>query len=99
MRIPEYHIFVCNSYRISGEPQGVCNKKDAANLLQYIEGEIIDRGIDGIVSSIGCLKICEKGPIMVIYPQNHWYSEVKEELIDNVLDSIEEGALLKSNFI
>ncbi|MCK5492329.1 MAG: (2Fe-2S) ferredoxin domain-containing protein [Candidatus Omnitrophica bacterium] len=99
MKKPEYHIFVCNSFRLTGEPQGVCNKKNAANLLRYLEEEIIDRGIDGMVSGTSCLKFCEKGPIMVIYPHNHWYSEVNEELIDNVLDSIEEGKLLKSNFI
>ena len=37
MQKPSYHIFVCNSFRIGGDPQGVCNRKDAVNLLQVLE--------------------------------------------------------------
>ena len=28
MKKPQYHFFLCNSYRANGEPQGVCNKKE-----------------------------------------------------------------------
>ena len=90
MKKPKYHIFICNSFRLKGEPQGTCNKKGAPELLQYIEGEIIDRGIDALVSSTGCLKQCEKGPVMVVYPNNYWYGEVTEEIIDEILDALEE---------
>ena len=27
MEKPDYHIFVCNSFRIGGDPQGSCNRK------------------------------------------------------------------------
>lgn len=91
MKKPEYHIFVCNSFRLTGEPQGVCNKKGAADLLQYIEEEILDRGIDAMVSSAGCLKMCEKGPVMIIYPNNYWYGEITEDVIDKILDALEDG--------
>ncbi len=91
MQKPEYHIFVCNSFRISGEPQGICNKKDAASLLQFIENEILDRGLDAMVSSTGCLKVCEKGPIMIVYPQGWWYGGIDEDKVDEILDSLEEG--------
>jgi (2Fe-2S) ferredoxin len=91
MHKPEYHIFVCNSYRLGEDPQGFCNAKGAPGLLQYIQDEIIDRGIDGMVTSTGCLKICEKGPVMVIYPQGWWYTEVNEERVDEILDALEEG--------
>lgn len=91
MQKPEHHIFVCNSYRISGEPQGICNKKGAANFLQYIENEILDRGLDAMVSSTGCLKICEKGPVMIVYPGGWWYGGVDEDKIDEILDALEEG--------
>lgn len=91
MQKPEYHIFVCNSFRVGGDPQGVCNRKDAVGLLQTLEEEIGDRGLDAMVSSTGCLKICEKGPIMVVYPQGWWYSEVTEDKLEEILDSMEEG--------
>jgi hypothetical protein len=55
---PRYHIFVCNSFRLTGEPQGVCNKKGTPSLLQILEEEILDRGLDAMVTSTSCLKAC-----------------------------------------
>ncbi|MCK4533648.1 (2Fe-2S) ferredoxin domain-containing protein [bacterium] len=99
MNKPKYHFFVCNSFRLTGEPQGICNKKGAPGLLQYLEEEIIDRGIDAMVSSTGCLKQCEKGPVMIIYPDNYWYGEVTEEIIDEILDALEEGRIAENHLI
>jgi (2Fe-2S) ferredoxin len=76
---------------MTGEPQGVCNKKGAPGLLQYLEEEISDRGLDAMVSSTGCLKVCDRGPAMVIYPQGWWYGELDEEGLDEILDALEEG--------
>jgi len=91
MRKPEIHILVCNSFRLTGEPQGVCNKKGAVDLLSYLENEIADRGINALVSSTSCLKMCEKGPVMVIYPAGWWYQEVDMEKVDMILDALEEN--------
>jgi (2Fe-2S) ferredoxin len=91
MKSPEYHFFICNSYRIGGEAQGACNKKGATDLLQYLEGEILDRGMDAAVSSTGCLKVCTKGPVMVLYPHGKWFGEVSEEKIDAILDALQDG--------
>jgi (2Fe-2S) ferredoxin len=91
MAKPQYHILVCNSFRLSGEPQGVCNKKGAADLLQYLEEEIINRGLDAQVSSTGCLKVCDRGPAMVVYPAGWWFGQVTEEKIDEVLDALDNG--------
>ncbi len=96
MKKPKYHIFVCASFRMSGTPQGVCNKKGAGSLLQYLENELSDRGMEEVsVSMTGCLKLCDKGPVMVIYPQNLWYSEVTESKIEEILDALEEGKPLE----
>jgi (2Fe-2S) ferredoxin len=96
MNKPEYHFFVCNSFRLTGDPQGACNRKDAVSLLQHLEDEIIDRGLNAMVSSTGCLKMCEMGPIMVLYPAGLWFSEVTKSRIDAVLDAIEDGASIES---
>lgn len=93
MNKPDFHIFVCNSFRVSGEAQGVCNKAEAAQYLPYIEEEIIDRGLNAQVSATGCLKVCDRGPVIVVYPQNSWYGGVdSEDKIDKILDAIEEGS-------
>jgi len=91
MRKPQYHLFLCNSFRLNGDPQGSCNRKGAVNLLQYLQTEITDRGIDAIVSTTSCLNVCEKGPVLVIYPQAWWYFELSEEKVDQILDALESG--------
>jgi (2Fe-2S) ferredoxin len=90
MKKPQYHFFLCNSFRMNGEAQGSCNRKGAPGLLQYLQDEVTDRGIDAVVSTTSCLNVCEKGPILVVYPNAWWYSEVNEEKIDEILDFLEQ---------
>lgn len=92
MEKPAYHILICASFRVNGDPKGLCHKKGSTNLLQYIEEETLERGMDVLLSTTGCLKQCEKGPVMVVYPHNHWYGGVEsEEIVDEILDALEEG--------
>ncbi len=91
MKKPKHHIFICNSFRVSGEPQGVCNKKGAPGLLQHVEEGILERGIDAMVSSTGCLKVCDRGPAMVVYPEGWWYGDLSEDRVEEILDGIENG--------
>lgn len=90
MQKPERHILVCGSFRAQGSPQGVCHKKGAISLIQYLETELSDRGMDDVmVSMTGCLKVCDRGPAMVIYPDNIWYGGLDESRIDEILDALE----------
>jgi (2Fe-2S) ferredoxin len=88
---PQYHILVCNSFRTSGQPQGVCNKKGAVDLLVALEEGIADRGLDAMVSATGCLKVCDRGPALVVHPGNWWYGGVDESKIDVILDALAEN--------
>ncbi len=87
----KHHILVCNSFRTKGEPQGICNKKGAPDLMQYLQSEVADRGLDCAISLTGCFNICEKGPAMVIYPEGWWYGKITEGKLDDILDALEEG--------
>ena len=91
MKKPTFHIHVCNSFRMAGAPQGVCRTKGSGSLMQTLEEEILDRGLDAIVTSTGCLKVCDRGPALVVYPQNFWYGNVTEEAIGEILDALEAG--------
>jgi (2Fe-2S) ferredoxin len=91
MNKPQIHFLVCNSFRLNSESQGACNKKGAVDLLGYLENEIVDRGLDAQVSSTSCLKVCEQGPAMVIYPAGWWYQNVSVTKLDTILDALEEG--------
>ena len=92
MEKPEHHIFVCASFRAGGDPKGVCHKKGSVALLPYIENEILDRGLDAQITSTGCMKACDHGPVMVIQPAGHWYGQVAgEDAVDEILDALEDG--------
>jgi len=91
MQKPDHHIFVCASFR-GTEAKGKCIKKESLQLIPYLEEGLADRGLNAMVSSTGCLKLCEEGPVMVIYPQAHWYRGIGgEEAIDEILDALESG--------
>ncbi|MBI5251494.1 MAG: (2Fe-2S) ferredoxin domain-containing protein [Desulfomonile tiedjei] len=91
MQKPDYHIFVCASFR-GTEAKGKCIKKESLQLIPYLEEELADRGMNAMVSSTGCLKLCEEGPVMVVYPQGYWYRGVENEgAVDEILEALEEG--------
>ncbi len=92
MEKPEHHIFVCASFRADGHTKGVCHKKNSVALLPYIENEILDRGLDAQITSTGCMKACDHGPVMVIQPKGVWYGKVEsEDTVDEILDALEDG--------
>ena len=51
--------------------------------------EIEERGLGGEVflSNTGCFGICEKGPIVVVYPDNVWYGAVTRTMCPPSLTS------------
>jgi (2Fe-2S) ferredoxin len=92
MEKPSHHIFVCGSFRVAGEAKGSCFRKESIALLQYFESEISDRDMDGVlVSSTGCLNLCDHAPVVVVYPEGHWYAGVNEAKADEILDALESG--------
>ena len=39
------------------------------------------------VNNAGCLGRCDKGPVLVVYPDAVWYTFVDEHDIDEIVDS------------
>lgn len=93
MKAPKHHILVCASFRASGAPQGVCHKKGSLGLLPYLQTELVDRGLTGVtVTATGCLNVCDRGPILVVQPENLWYGAVDtESAVDEILEALEAG--------
>ena len=86
MEKPTHHILVCASFRPSGEAKGKCHRKNSLDFLPYIENELIDRAMEGvIVSSTCCLKMCDEGPVMVIYPEEIFSLQVKADDVPEII--------------
>jgi (2Fe-2S) ferredoxin len=93
MKKPSHHILVCGSFRMNGTPQGVCAKGGSGSLLQYLQEELADHGLSDVaIAATSCLKVCDRGPAMVVYPENWWFGHIdSEEAVDAVIESIEKG--------
>jgi (2Fe-2S) ferredoxin len=93
MQKPSHHVLVCGSFRMNGTPQGVCAKGGSAQFLQYLQEELADRGlVDVAVACTSCLKVCDRGPAVVVYPENWWFGHIdSEEAVDAVIESIASG--------
>ena len=39
------------------------------------------------VNTAGCLGRCDDGPVLVVYPDNVWYTYIDKEDIDDIIDN------------
>ena len=93
MNKPKFHIFVCTSSRINGQQKGYCHSKESVDLVMKFMEEIEERDLGGevFVTNTGCFGICEKGPIVVVYPDNVWYGSVTADDIEVIMEEHIEG--------
>jgi (2Fe-2S) ferredoxin len=93
MNKPKKHIFICTSSRINGQQKGFCHSKAGVDIVAAFMEEVEDRDLGGevFVSNTGCFGICEKGPIVVVYPDNVWYGSVTPEDVGEIMDEHIEG--------
>ncbi len=81
------HIFLCTNQRTNGKKS--CQDADAEQMCQYLKKAIKSLGLSGKggirVSRSGCLGRCAEGPVLVIYPEEVWYTYQSKEDIDEIL--------------
>ena len=88
MNKPTKHIFVCTSSRMTGVAKGFCHTKGALEIIQRFTEKLEEEDItDVMVSNTGCFGICEKGPIVAVYPDNVWYSSVSADDVEEIVES------------
>ncbi len=83
------HILVCGG---TG-----CTSSNSVAIIEALEKELAAKGLTDEVKVIktGCFGLCALGPIMVVYPEGSFYSEVK---VENIPEIVEEH-LLKGRIV
>ena len=88
------HVFFCCNQRDGGDRPS-CNAKGASKLRDYAKGRIKSLGLAGEgkirINQAGCLDRCEEGPVIVVYPEEVWYTYVDEEDVDEIISEHLQG--------
>ncbi len=83
----QHHLFFCTNQRSDG--RACCQDHDALELRAYAKRRCKELGISGQgkvrVNTAGCLDRCELGPVLVIYPEETWYTYMDEADIEEIL--------------
>ncbi|MDD5296212.1 MAG: (2Fe-2S) ferredoxin domain-containing protein [Rhodocyclaceae bacterium] len=88
MSFYKHHVFFCCNQRAPGET--CCNAHGAAALRDHVKDRIKALKLDGEgkvrINSAGCLGRCDFGPVLVVYPEETWYTYVDKNDLDEIVD-------------
>ena len=74
------HVLVCGG---TG-----CTSSHSAEIIAEFEKEIVEKGLADEIKVIrtGCFGLCALGPIVVVYPEGAFYSQIKVEDVSEIVD-------------
>jgi (2Fe-2S) ferredoxin len=75
------HIFFC-----AGEK--CCSREQGEAIWSYLKLRCQQLGLTNQLvyrTKVGCLRICRKGPIAVVYPEGTWYSQIDQDLCERII--------------
>ncbi len=98
MSFYKHHVFFCTNQRPNGE--ACCADHDAEGMRAYAKSRIKELGLSGEgrvrINNAGCLDRCELGPVLVVYPEETWYTYVDKSDIDEIIsEHIQNGRVVE----
>ena len=83
-----HHVFFCCNQRRNGE--ACCADHDAQKMRDYAKAKVKALELAGKgkvrINQAGCLDRCEEGPVIVVYPEEVWYTYVDRDDIDEIIE-------------
>lgn len=83
----KYQIVVCTQQK--AENVTCCAAVGSGSVLGALYAELGAAGLsdDVIVSTCGCLGLCDSGPVMIVYPEGTWYVKVTPSDVKEIVSS------------
>jgi (2Fe-2S) ferredoxin len=68
--------------------KGLCYSKGSVDIVQKFMEEIEDLDLSNevMITNTGCFGICDKGPIVVVYPEGIWYGNITEDDVEKIVE-------------
>ncbi len=78
------HVFICTGPDCTTPEEGLA----AWTRLKRAVGDLNAQGDQPPIyrTKVGCLRICESGPVAVVYPEGRWYAGLTPKALDRVIE-------------